>query len=147
MILSLGQRLTAAIPTETSTAATVMVLIYPSSSPGQADPAFPLEVASDDEVLDTLAQEIRADLQGSGSVGFAVAYAGTAHVFITTLAREPTRRRCECIAIEAHDAGTHVRAYREIIRLPGRGPTLSALSAPEPATDSRYAALLPCASA
>jgi len=39
--------------------------------------------------LDALADEMRVDLEGSGAVGFAVAYAGTAYIFVCSLAREP----------------------------------------------------------
>jgi len=98
--------------------------------------------ASDGEVLDVLANEMGADFAYDGVVRFAVAYAATAHTFVTTLAREPQRRRLEVIAIEAHDFETHLRAHREIIRSPGRAPVLGALSPIESAHDSRYAGLL-----
>jgi hypothetical protein len=100
--------------------------------------------ATDDEVLTMLAADVAADFAYDGVVRFAVAYAGTATTFMTTLAREPTTKRCEVVAIEAHNADTHVRAWREIIRQPGRAPMLGALSAIEPAADSRYARLLAC---
>ena len=45
-----------------------------------------------------------------------------------TLARKPSTDRRECVAIEAHDADTHVRAHREIIHRPGRDAVLGALS-------------------
>jgi hypothetical protein len=69
---------------------------------------------------------VRAEL--AGAAAFAVAYAGAAVTFVTTLAREPTSKRCECIAIEAHAGAAHVRAWREIICHPGRPPTLGPLS-------------------
>jgi len=98
--------------------------------------------ATDDEALDVLRDEMRVDLGNTGAVAFACAYAADAITFLTTLARQPTTKRCEVVAIEAHDADTHLRAWREIIRLPGRAPTLGALSAVGSAEDSRYAALL-----
>jgi hypothetical protein len=98
------------------------------------------DAATDDEVLDALARDMAADV--SGAVGFAVAYTGTAVTFVTTLAREPTTKRCEVVAIETHGGEEHIRAHREIIRRPGREPVLGALSAIEPATGSRYANLL-----
>jgi hypothetical protein len=103
--------------------------------------------ATDDEVLTALAADMAADFARDGVVRFACAYAGTAITFITTLAREPTTKPCECIVVEVHDGTAHLRAHREIIRRPGRGPLLGALSAIEPASDSRYARLLECASA
>src|SRR5262249_17723292 len=106
----------------------------------------PLE-ATDSEVLDILANEMGADFRRDGVVRFAVAYAATAHIFITTLARDPRRLQCDVVAIEAHDFETHLRAHREIIRSPGRVPVLGALSAIESAHDSRYARLLACVTA
>src|SRR5262249_54889361 len=102
----------------------------------------PLE-ATDGEVLDVLANEMGADFAHDGVVRFAVAYAATAITVVTSLAREPLRRRCECVPSGGHDGeGGHWRAGREIIRPPGRVPVLGALSAIEPAHDSRYAGLL-----
>src|SRR5262245_12829618 len=106
----------------------------------------PLE-ATDGEVLDVLANEMGADFRRDGVVRFAVAYAATAHIFITTLARDPRRLQCDVVAIEAHDFETHLRAHREIIRSPGRVPVLGALSPIESAHDSRYARLLACVTA
>jgi hypothetical protein len=58
-----------------------------------------------------------------------------------TLGGEPFRR--PCIGIEAHnDADTHLRAWREVVRLRGRPPMLGALTPVEAAADSRYAGLL-----
>jgi hypothetical protein len=76
-----------------------------------------------------------------------VAYAGTTHTIVATLAAKPFRRRCERVAFEAHDSDTHVRAHRELVHLRGRPPMLGALSAIEPANDSRYARLLECVTA
>jgi hypothetical protein len=100
--------------------------------------------ATDAETLDRLVDEMRIDFAQDQITRFAVAYAGTAVTFTTTLAREPLQRRCECVAVEAHDSDQHLRAWREIIRPPGRAPLLGALSAVEDATTSRYATLLAC---
>ena len=101
--------------------------------------------ATDGEVLDVLADEMRADFAHDRVIRFAVGFAGTAITFTTTLAREPVRRRCECVAVEAHDSeGGHLRSWREIICPPGRAPLLGALNPIEPANDSRYAGLLEC---
>src|SRR4029450_5189897 len=84
------------------------------------------EDATDGEVLAALVAEMRADFGCDGVARFALAYGGTAITFLPSLAREPTSKPCQCIAIEAHDADTHLRAHREIIRQPGREPVRGA---------------------
>ena len=100
--------------------------------------------ASDVEILDRLAREMRELFAERGVVRFAVAYAAN-RVTVSrpveqTYLMQPVEVRRPGIMLEAHGEGEHLCAFREILKRP-RQPTLAA---PEPLTpgDSRYAAML-----
>ena len=102
------------------------------------------EAASDAEILDHLAAEMRAEFAKRGVVRFAVAYAAN-RVTVSrpveqTYLLQPAEIRRAGVMLEAHGDGEHSCAFREILKRP-RQPTLAA---PEPLTpgDSRYASML-----
>jgi hypothetical protein len=104
---------------------------------------------SDAEVRDALAAEVGEDFRTAGVERFAVSYLIT----LTTLLRPletpppdwtpPPPLRRSAIQLEAHSRdGEHVKALREVA-----GDRLLAMTASEPADDSRYARLLDAVSA
>ena len=60
----------------------------------------------------------------------------------SVLHHDAERRTREVIAIEAHDATTHLRAHREIFFTAGGAPRLAALGPIEP-TAACFGSLLP----
>jgi hypothetical protein len=95
--------------------------------------------ASDDEVLNMLCAELRADFADDHVTAYAVAYAATA---TTALRKSILHLDCEeyeraVVAIEAHDGDHHLRCHREII-----GGHLGALSPIGPAPLERFGLLL-----
>jgi hypothetical protein len=76
-------------------------------------------------------------------VRYAVAFpaSATTLLWLSALHREAERREHEVIALEAHTAGVHLRAQRDIVRVAGV-PRLGALGPIEPATVARFGTLI-----
>ena len=86
-------------------------------------------------------------LAPSGHVAcFAVAYLANRVTSVRpvepTVLMQPATFKRPIVVIEAHGRDEHLRAECEIVELKARQPTLGALSTPEPAMNSLYAALL-----
>ena len=94
---------------------------------------------SDDQALAALCADLRADFAADGVVRYAVAFPASATITLrpSILHRDSERRRHEVVAIEAHDANTHLRAHRQILVVGGL-PRLAALRPIGPATQPRF---------
>ena len=94
---------------------------------------------SDQQALAALYAELRADFAADGVVRYAVAFPATATITLwpTALHCDLERRKREIVAIEAHDAETHLLAQRDIVPIAGVF-RLAALSPIEPATQPRF---------
>ena len=94
---------------------------------------------SDQQALAALCAELRADFAADGVVRYAVAYPATATITLwpTALHVDIEHRKHEIVAIEAHDAETHLHAQRDIVPIAGVF-RLAALSPIEPAIQPRF---------
>ena len=107
----------------------------------------PEHVASDQELLEALAEEMHEDFAILGVTRFAVAYLGTRVTKIKPLdpnsAMQPSTTRIKGVVIELHGVAEPVRLFRQIIRPPRGQPVLAAACQLDPPTDSPYADVLP----
>ncbi len=102
--------------------------------------------ATDQELLEALAEEMHEDFAIAGIVRFAVAYLGNRVTKIRPLdpnsSMRPKTTRVKGVVIELHGVAEPVRLFRQIIR-PSRGqPVLAAACQLDPPTDSPYADVL-----
>jgi hypothetical protein len=107
-----------------------------------------MQVATDQELLEALADETREDFAILGVVRFAVAYLGTRVTKIKPLdpnsTMQPKTTRTKGVVIELHGVAEPVRLFRQIIKPPRGQPVLAAACELDPPTDSPYAAVLAC---
>lgn len=97
------------------------------------------QTASDKQLLEALAEEMRADFAASNVVRFCVAYLGNRVTVIKPPEPiQPSTTREQGVVIELHDANQRVRLFRQIMR----PRVLAAADTLDPPTDSPYVDVL-----
>ena len=103
--------------------------------------------ATNQQLVQALAEEMHEDFAILGVTRFAVAYLGTRVTKIKPLdpnsAMKPSTTRIKGVVIELHGVAEPVRLFRQIIRPPRGQPVLAAAVALDPPLDSPYADVLP----
>ena len=102
--------------------------------------------ATDQELLEALAEEMHEDFAILGITRFAVAYLGTRVTVIRSLdpnsTMQPKTTRVKGVVIELHGVAEPVRLFRQIIKPPSGQPVLAAAVTLDPPVDSPYADVL-----